>query len=221
MEAAVEVDITKVMRAEAAQAGAVLARAFWDDPLFVYVAPDEKQRAAALPSTMTTGVMLGLLGGGEVYRPVPEALQRAVPEALEGAAIWMPPWHPHVTEAEIAEAGGGSIASFVGKDGAWRFATALDAFNQHRANNMGDGQHWYLMVLGVDPDRQGQGIGGRLIAPILARADEERLPVYLETCKERNLAFYRKHGFEVASEGETPDGGLRFWSMKRIATRTN
>ena len=54
----------------------------------------------------------------------------------------MPPWHPHVTEAEIAEAGGESMASFVGKDGAWRFATALDAFNQHRANNMGAAQHW-------------------------------------------------------------------------------
>jgi ribosomal protein S18 acetylase RimI-like enzyme len=28
-------------------------------------------------------------------------------------------------------------------------------------------EHWYLFVLGVEPDRQGQGVGGKMIAPIL------------------------------------------------------
>ena len=75
--------------------------------------------------------------------------------------------------------------------------------------------HWYLMSLGVDPPRQGQGVGGRLIQPILARADAERLPCYLETMKERNLPFYRRHGFEVVVEDVIPKGGPRFWTMRR------
>jgi MFS family permease len=51
--------------------------------------------------------------------------------------------------------------------------------------------HWYLWLLGVDPDRQGQGVGSALLAPILARADAEGLPCALETLTERNVWFYR------------------------------
>jgi GNAT superfamily N-acetyltransferase len=75
-------------------------------------------------------------------------------------------------------------------------------------------EHWYLMVLGVEPERQGQGVGGELIAPILERADGERLPCYLETMKERNVTFYKKHGFEVVVEDAFPDGPP-YWTMRR------
>jgi ribosomal protein S18 acetylase RimI-like enzyme len=75
-------------------------------------------------------------------------------------------------------------------------------------------RHWYLWVLGVQPDRQGQGFGGQLMAPILSQADRDGLPCYLETESERNVAFYRKHGFEVAHEGDIPGYGLRLWMMK-------
>jgi GNAT superfamily N-acetyltransferase len=76
-------------------------------------------------------------------------------------------------------------------------------------------QHWYLFILGVDPDRQGQGVGGQLIAPAIARADEQGLPCYLETMKTRNLPFYQKHGFAVVVEEDLPKGGPHFWTMKR------
>jgi GNAT superfamily N-acetyltransferase len=75
--------------------------------------------------------------------------------------------------------------------------------------------HWYLWVLGVDPPRQGQGVGSALLQPVLARADGEGLPCYLETQKERNVPFYQKHGFEVVVEDDLPDGGLHSWTMKR------
>ena len=75
-------------------------------------------------------------------------------------------------------------------------------------------EHWYLFVLGVEPDRQGQGVGGKMIAPILERADKDQLPCYLETMKERNVTFYQKHGFEVIVDDVFPDGP-RYWTMKR------
>jgi ribosomal protein S18 acetylase RimI-like enzyme len=74
--------------------------------------------------------------------------------------------------------------------------------------------HWYLMILGVDPPHQGRGVGGTLIRPTLARADAEGVRCYLETAKERNLAFYRRHGFEVAAEDDVPDGP-HVWMMTR------
>ena len=77
-------------------------------------------------------------------------------------------------------------------------------------------EHWYLLILGVDPPRQGQGVGASLtFQPILRRADSEALPCYLETMKPRNVTFYQKHGFEIVVEEDTTDGALHFWTMRR------
>ena len=77
------------------------------------------------------------------------------------------------------------------------------------------GPHWYLMALGVAPASQGQGIGGRLIRPVLARADAAGLPCYLETETERNVTFYRKHGFAVLTAEAPPGHDLLLWTMAR------
>jgi len=50
---------------------------------------------------------------------------------------------------------------------------------------------------------------------VLARADAEGLLCYVETEKERNLPFYRRHGFEVVVEDDMPNGGPHFWTMRR------
>ena len=74
---------------------------------------------------------------------------------------------------------------------------------------------WYLGVLGVDPDRQSQGWGARLMKPILDRADADGLPVSLETMREGNVAYYGRHGFEVAATVALPGGGPTCWVMRR------
>ncbi len=76
-------------------------------------------------------------------------------------------------------------------------------------------RHWYLPTLGVDPLSQGRGVGGALLQPVLARADAEGLFCYLETEKEINVTFYRRHGFEVVVEDDFPNGGIHFWTMRR------
>lgn len=67
-------------------------------------------------------------------------------------------------------------------------------------------RHLYLAVIGVDPERQGEGIGSQLIRPGLDLCDRERLPAYLETGKEANLAFYGRHGFTVVDQIRLPKG---------------
>ncbi len=59
---------------------------------------------------------------------------------------------------------------------------------------------WYLMVIGVDPVSQGQGYASKLLKPMLARLDEDSLPGYPETQKEKNATLYQHFGFNVIEE---------------------
>jgi ribosomal protein S18 acetylase RimI-like enzyme len=57
--------------------------------------------------------------------------------------------------------------------------------------------HWYLPMIGVDPARQGQGLGSALLKEALRRCDEDGLPAYLESSNPKNIPLYERHGFEV------------------------
>jgi ribosomal protein S18 acetylase RimI-like enzyme len=73
---------------------------------------------------------------------------------------------------------------------------------------------WYLDRVGVDPARQGEGIGRALIQFGLDRAAAAGLPAYLETATERNVGFYQSLGFRVVSAGDVPGGGPRIWFLR-------
>ena len=53
------------------------------------------------------------------------------------------------------------------------------------------------MVIGVEPEFQGKGIGSRLMQVGLDRADDEELECYLETVTEEDVEFYEKHDFDI------------------------
>ena len=74
--------------------------------------------------------------------------------------------------------------------------------------------HWYLAVLGTEPSRQGEGIGSRLLQPVLDACDADEVPAFLESSKESNIAFYARHGFRVTEEVRLP-GGPPVWLMWR------
>jgi ribosomal protein S18 acetylase RimI-like enzyme len=60
--------------------------------------------------------------------------------------------------------------------------------------------HWYLMALGVDPSHQHGGHGSGLVRRGIRRADNQTLPIYLETETGANASFYERLGFEVLDE---------------------
>jgi ribosomal protein S18 acetylase RimI-like enzyme len=75
--------------------------------------------------------------------------------------------------------------------------------------------HYYLGGLGTDPQWQGRGLGSAVMGPVLDICDRTAVPAYLESSKEANLGFYRRHGFEVTDEVSVPDGSVRLWLMWR------
>jgi ribosomal protein S18 acetylase RimI-like enzyme len=78
-----------------------------------------------------------------------------------------------------------------------------------------DRPHAYLWFLGVSPSAQGRGVGSALLRAAGARLDAENLPAYLETGTTRNVALYRRHGFEVLSEHKARADAPPMWSMWR------
>ena len=63
-----------------------------------------------------------------------------------------------------------------------------------------DEPHWYLPLIGVEPNAQGRGLGGALMRHAVARCDQEDAVAYLESSNPRNISLYERHGFEVMGE---------------------
>jgi GNAT superfamily N-acetyltransferase len=57
--------------------------------------------------------------------------------------------------------------------------------------------HWYLPLIGVEPNAQGRGLGGALMRHALARCDRDGEIAYLESSNPRNISLYERYGFEV------------------------
>ena len=196
-------DTTVMRKDQIAESGRVLARAFYDDPLMTYIVPDDARRTKSLDWFMSAAAKYGDKYG-EVHTTA---------GAIQGDAIWLPPGETKMLTGRMAKTGLLMAPFKFGMGSFMRFTKVMNIFEDLHERDMPE-PHWYLMVLGVDPPRQGQGVGGALIAPILARADAAKLPCYLETQKTKNVPFYQKHGFEVVVEDDIPDGP-HYWTMKR------
>ncbi|MFZ6177211.1 GNAT family N-acetyltransferase [Nannocystis pusilla] len=80
--------------------------------------------------------------------------------------------------------------------------------------------HFFLAVLGVEPEMQGRQLGSALLRALSARADAAGLPCYLETDREAAKRLYMRHGYEVVGEHDLTNlGGVRFWRMERPPRR--
>lgn len=185
------------------QLAAVLAQAFADDPVvrWVYGPPaagarGERQRRRERRFFTWT---LDRLGGHDVTWTT---------EAAEGAAIWALPGRWRESPRELL-----SLCAITAPAVGLRGVRVLRGLGQVEARHPAE-PHLYLAVLGVDPARQGAGLGSTLLAPGLALCDRDGIPAYLETATERNVDFYARHGFRVTDELRLPSGP-RVWCLWR------
>jgi predicted N-acetyltransferase YhbS len=75
--------------------------------------------------------------------------------------------------------------------------------------------HWYLAIIGSDPDVRGKGFGQVLMQSRLDRCDAEHAPAYLESSNPANVPYYQRFGFEATGEITLPDGGPSLIPMWR------
>lgn len=181
----------------------LLARAFHIDPMLIYFAPDESSRdRRAEPFFAAVIRFCRRYGVAETTA------------TRDAAAMWIRPGFTTMTMGRMLRTGLLLAPRRFGISGIGRF-NALMSYGDKLHKQAISGDHWYLVCIGVEPSRQRGGLGGRLLSAGLQRADADGLPCYLETANPDNLPFYRRHGFEVAAEGQLPDDGLHVWAMVR------
>jgi ribosomal protein S18 acetylase RimI-like enzyme len=178
----------------------VLVRAFEDDPLMMYLFKSAEGRRTKSR----------LFFVSDARRAIEKAKGRVDTNddgEAKGGAIWFAPDQWRTGGMELL----GQIPMLLRMG--FETPKALNVLNQVEKVHPKE-PHWYLAVLGTDPQYQGKGVGSALMAPVLSQCDEEGVPAYLESSKERNIPFYERHGFKVTTELKLKNGPS-LWPMWR------
>jgi ribosomal protein S18 acetylase RimI-like enzyme len=193
-------DIRKLTSEDVPKITHALARAFEDDPILSWVVPDESERLGRLENGFALYLRRIWLKEDQCYAT----------DRLFGAALWLPPGKWHLGPLQQLRL----LPSMIAVNGRNlpRLMTVLRLIEKAHPKQP---DHYYLAVLGVEPEFQGRGFGGALMQPVLSRCDRERIPAYLESSKRRNVVLYERHGFKVVEELRLPKGGPPFWRMWR------
>jgi ribosomal protein S18 acetylase RimI-like enzyme len=195
--------ITRCNESHLSALGDLFACAFLNDPLYEYIFPEAATRETLAAWDLGKTVHYGIRFG-EVYAT----------STLSGCAVWLPPGETDFTEERMAQIGMLDSARHIGADAEKRLMTFV-AESEEFHKRVTPHPHWYLVLLGVDPPSQREGIGSTMLAPVFAKADAGGFPIYLETAKASNILFYQKHGFDVRAGAALSDGGAYLWYLVR------
>jgi ribosomal protein S18 acetylase RimI-like enzyme len=184
-------------------ASKTLEQAFYKDPMLNFIYGDTINKPGRLNSFFRTTLRLAVLYG--------ESLGTA---EKDGVLMMLPPDKTKMTIGMMLQSG---ILAAPIKMG-WASFSRMMAFmdfseKEHKAATSSD--HYYIMTVGVLPERQGMGIGKKLMTKALEIVDANHKQCYLETQNKTNVPIYQKFGFEVVSDKEIPSGGLHNWGMLR------
>ncbi|MFB4422018.1 GNAT family N-acetyltransferase [Streptomyces sp. QL37] len=175
----------------------ILEEAFHHDPVSSWVFPDEEHRRAV------HGRFLGVFADITLEEGRVDLLEDGT-----AAALWLSvpagePEEDDETPALMRETADpdNERAELVGR--------LTGAVHPH------DRAHEYLLMIGVSPERQGEGIGEALMRGVLERCDQEGTPAYLEASSERSRGLYERLGFTFTGRTVDLPQGPPMWPMWR------
>ena len=174
----------------------ILDEAFHNDPVSVWVFPEVAHRRAKHPELMGMFTEIVFAEG-----------RIDITEDGTACALWL---------SVPADAGHAD-------DGPVQLREAVDPDNErveligrltagiHPAGRA----HEYLWMIGVAPERQGEGLGTALVRSVLDRCDREGLPAYLEASNAHSRRLYERLGFDLTGRPLDLPDGPRMWPMWR------
>lgn len=155
---------------------AVLALAFASDPAARWTWPDPKAYLEAFPRFVEAF-------GGAAF-----AHGSAHRIGFAAAALWLPPG-VHPDEAALDDLMRTTADPKTASEGP-QLMQQMMGYHPHEP-------HWYLPLVGVDPARQGQGLGAALLKHATSLFDRDGVVAYLESSNPRNIGLYERHGFAI------------------------
>jgi GNAT superfamily N-acetyltransferase len=170
---------------------ATIVDAFQADPVWSWMFPDPGRRAEQ------HATVFGLY----VDSSMPRDAVWMTDENGSAVAVFTPPG-----EAELSEEAEAKLKPFVAESLGDHAPAVLETMERFEAAIPQDRPFYYLSFLGTRSDRRGGGIGMGLLAEIVAQADRDGQPFYLESTNPDNNRRYERLGFEAQSLFTTPDG---------------
>ncbi len=177
--------VRRATRADLTQLCVTAVTAFGEDPVMRWLHPDDD----------------------EYFRPSGEILRSAMARWIEhievwcsddcaALAVWIQPGRPEAPDD------GQSADPPPSPELLERYAIIGPLLALHAPPE----DHWYLQLLATHPDWQRQGMGATLMEAKFTEADRDGLACHLETETLVNVAYYRRHGFDVHTEFDIPTG---------------
>ncbi|MFX0098628.1 MAG: GNAT family N-acetyltransferase [Candidatus Hodarchaeota archaeon] len=194
----------KVTKADIKPLAQMLSRAFFDYPTIMKLEPDAERRRKLAHFAWEVILKLGV-SHGETYSPT---------EQLEGTAIWFHSDTVWGSAWQILRAGGLKLYLKIGRKFVKKFSDMIEYVNK-RHEKLVPYRHIHLAQLGVDPELQGKKLSSKLMRAMFERTDEQGIPCFLETAKEKNVSIYEHMGFEVLEKGIIPNLNVPHWAMLR------
>ena len=175
-----------------------LIAGFMDDPLYRWLYPASETRPACLRETFAL-ITDAAFERGHLYTNRDKT----------AAAAWTAPDVP-LLDGDGEQAFVDMIRRHIGD----RYESVLAGMAAVRRHAPSE-SHFALHNVAVHAASQGRGVGAALLAPVLARCDEDGLVAHLESSNPRNVAFYERLGFVPVAEIQVPADGPVMRSMTR------
>jgi GNAT superfamily N-acetyltransferase len=182
------IEIRSARPDEMAQTVACIVAAFITDPIGRFAWPSPHQYLEAMP-----------LATGKFAVASFEHGTADVTADFCGAGLWLPP--------EVHPDGEGLEKVFRDTAKPEHLDDLLATFEKMGGCHPEE-RHWYLPMVGVEPNAQGKGLGGALMRHAIARSDKDGVLAYLESSNPKNISLYERHGFEVMGEIQVGAGPL-------------
>lgn len=193
-------DLYELKKKDIQKSAEVLAKAFYEYPTFKYIFEDNSDQEHI--KLVFSFIIKYVLLYGKAYASSPQ---------LEGIILFSEFKEYDFSFFRSLRSGGLSLFK-LGSDVGKRFAN-YNQFCTKIHNELVTEPHQYVILNGVDPEQQNQGIGGKLMRSMLRIAKEKNQPCYLETHGNKKVDFYKKFGFRVISEDVIPDTDILQFAM--------
>ena len=185
-------------------AAQTVANAFFEYPSLIAYFPDAKKRIKKLPWYMER-VLRSALAYGEAW----------MTEDGFGVLFLLPPDHTVLSDWDYVKCGFLAAPLVVGVRH-YALVNSCEAYlAKMQKELLKERPHYYLWGLAVDPSKQRSGAGKALLSALFDKADRESMPIYLETHRFENVAYYESNGFALIHKDCVPNTDLDFWCMLR------